>query len=413
MNIATAAEVTVLTVERPDIRDVLAMPGGFIWSSPSTTLAGWGRAIAIEVGKGPERFARASVALERAWDSLDIQDDATPVAIGSFTFDDDDAGSCLIVPRVLIRMQSDPCVATVIGGGARSPDDLARDLAEARRHSSTTQDPTWTIDADGTGDEHFLDAVRLAKLAIDRGDLAKVVLARTFRASTSSPTESWPILKALMRDFPGCYVFSFDSLIGASPELLVRRDGRSVISRPLAGSLRRGGDTNEDSQLARTLLGSDKERQEHSMALGSVVDALRPLCAVIEASEAPTVLKLANVQHLMSEVRGELTADLSALDLAGALHPTAAVCGVPKEPAMRTIHRVEGSHRGRYAGPIGWVDRNGDGEFAVALRCAELSPGGARLYAGAGIVAGSDPRKELDEVALKLTAMTAAMGISP
>jgi len=266
-------------------------------------------------------------------------------------------------------------------------------------------------------EESWVQAVESAREAIRKGRLDKVVLSLQVLEVSESPFDLRSVVRSLAAGYPQCFTFAFESLVGASPELLVRREGRSVRSVPLAGSTRRGATGEEDDELARLLLSSRKDRWEHDLAVVTVVESLHPLCRTLRIDPEPSVLRLANVQHLATEVAGELSADPAgptaptALEMAGAVHPTAAVCGTPTRKALAFIRELEGVNRGRYAGPVGWVDARGDGEWAIALRCAELSGTTARLFAGAGIVSGSDPIAELEETRLKLRPVRSALNL--
>jgi menaquinone-specific isochorismate synthase len=250
--------------------------------------------------------------------------------------------------------------------------------------------------------------------AIDRirfGELDKVVLARDVRATVEGPLDPRHLLLRLAEAYPSCWTFSVGGLIGATPELLVRRTGDLVTSRVLAGTVRRRGDDRTDAGLARALLASGKDTEEHEYAVRSVAKALAAHCTDLEVPERPHVLELANVQHLATDVTGRLADSATVLALAASLHPTAAVCGTPTERAFDLIREIEGMDRGRYAGPVGWFDRHGDGEFGIALRCAEVDPdqGEVRSFAGCGIVAGSDPADELAESVAKLVPIRDAL----
>ncbi len=254
------------------------------------------------------------------------------------------------------------------------------------------------------------DAVR----RIEAGDLAKVVLARDLLVAADVPLDPRRLLGRLAARFPDCWTFAVDGLLGATPELLLRRTGRRLSARVLAGTAPRGAGS-EDARLADALLHSAKDRAEHRLAVDSLVAALRPYCTDLGVPAEPGLLTLANVRHLATDVtatqrrRGAAgTADL--LDLIGAVHPTAAVGGTPTDRATALIGELEAMDRGRYAGPVGWLDARGDGEFGLALRCAELTgPTTARLFAGCGIVAGSDPAAELAETQAKFAAFRAAL----
>ena len=257
-------------------------------------------------------------------------------------------------------------------------------------------------------------AVATAVGRIGAGELAKVVLARDLLVSADVPLDPRRLLRRLADRFPDCWTFAVDGLLGATPELLLRRSGRQLSARVLAGTAPRGAGAADD-RLAAALMGSAKDRAEHALAVDSLVRALEPYCATLEVPEEPELLTLANVRHLASDVTGTQRRHGSRgraglLELVGAVHPTAAVCGTPTADAAAMIAELEGMDRGRYAGPVGWLDARGDGEFGLALRCAELTgDDGARLFAGCGIVAGSDPAAELAETQAKFAAFQAAL----
>jgi menaquinone-specific isochorismate synthase len=256
------------------------------------------------------------------------------------------------------------------------------------------------------------EAVAEAVAAIRAGGLRKVVLARDLFASATGPIDARAVLGRLARRYPDCFTFACDGLIGATPELLVRRAGRQVSALVLGGTAPRGGDPAQDEALGSELLASAKNTEEHAYAVASIRDALRPLCDMLDVEARPALLKLPNLQHLGTQVRGTLTdsrAPKSALALAAAVHPPAAVCGTPPGAALELIRELEQMDRERYAGPVGWVDAEGNGEWGIALRCAQLSGGTARLFAGCGIVAGSDPAAELAETLVKFQPMRDAL----
>jgi len=238
------------------------------------------------------------------------------------------------------------------------------------------------------------------------------VLARDLVAQAAEAVDvRWP-LRRLAQDYPSCWAFHVDGLLGATPELLVRLDSGIATSRVLAGTLRKTGDVNEDYRRGVELARSIKDVEEHGYGVRSVVDALALHCANVQVPAAPFVLELHNVMHLATDVCGEVTDGASSLDLIGSLHPSAAVCGSPTDVAMQLIREVELMDRGRYAGPVGWLDASGDGEWGIALRCAEVDPcdpSRLRLFAGCGIVAGSEPARELAESNAKLVPMRDAL----
>jgi len=252
----------------------------------------------------------------------------------------------------------------------------------------------------------------MAVAAIRRRDhsLEKVVLSRQVVVEANRPIRAATVATRLRSLYPSCMVFSIDGFVGASPELLVSRRGNDVWSLPLAGTIPRSGDPEVDRRLAADLLGSAKERQEHALVVDEVADRLRPLCVSLSVPPVPDIVPLRNVSHLGTRICGQLRAEApSALDLALLLHPTPAVAGMPTTEALAFLADVEAGDRGRYAGPVGWVDARGDGDWAVAIRCAELDGHRARLYAGAGVVADSNPAAELAETQLKFQALLAAV----
>ncbi|MCW2747035.1 MAG: isochorismate synthase, partial [Nocardioidaceae bacterium] len=206
----------------------------------------------------------------------------------------------------------------------------------------------------------------------------------------------WP-LSQLVEHYPSCWTFSVGDFFGSTPEMLVRRERGLVASRVLAGTIRRTGDDTHDLALAGSLARSSKDREEHEYAVRSVVDALDPHCTGMNVPEAPYVLHLPNVMHLATDVTGVIGDEATALTLAEALHPSAAVGGTPTPAAVELIAECEGMDRGPYAGPVGWIDASGDGEWGIGLRSAQIEENGVRMFAGCGIVADSDPASELAE----------------
>ena len=237
------------------------------------------------------------------------------------------------------------------------------------------------------------------------------MLARDLVATAGSEIDvRWP-LRRLAESYPMCWTFHVDGLFGATPEMLVRRERGLVTSRVLAGTIRRTGDDARDLALAATLARSSKDLEEHEYAVRSVAEALEPHCSSMNVPEAPFVLHLPNVMHLATDVNGVVhdAATVSSLQLAEALHPSAAVGGTPTGAATALIGEIEGMARGRYAGPVGWMDAGGDGEFGIALRSAEIDAQQVRLFAGCGIVADSDPEAELAEAQAKFVPVRDAL----
>ena len=375
------------------------------WIRAGDGLIGWGVAAELEV-RGPERFSRA----QRWWSqwcaAADVDDTVSlpgtgPVAFASFTFDVR-GSSIIVLPRILIGRRGDQSWITVIG------EDI--DPRTALPMTSLPDGPGEVYWRDGSlSADAWQESVATAITRINAGELDKVVLARDVVAETDGVIDPRFLLRNLATRFPSCWTFSVDGLIGATPELLVRRTGDIVTSRVLAGTVRRQGDEHADAGLAQALLASGKDLEEHEYAVHSVARALAAHCTDLDVPEHPHVLSLANVQHLATDVTGRLADDASVLALAASLHPTAAVCGTPTERALAMIEELEGMDRGRYAGPVGWLDSHGDGEFGIALRCAEVSDHHMRAFAGCGIVAGSQPELELAESNAKLVTMRDAL----
>jgi menaquinone-specific isochorismate synthase len=388
----------------------------------------------VPVGTGPGRFERAAAAVEELLSTAEVRNDVGgwgtgPLAFGSFAFDADSAASGLQIPAVVIGVSGGRGWVTRTssragGGGADrepgAPGSAAPAAGAVPRGAPQGAEyvpqgaPQGAEYFKALDEDSFIRAVEAARDAIRNGRLDKVVLSLQVVATSASPFDQRAVLARLAGEYPECFTFAFDSFVGASPELLVRREGRALRSQPLAGSARRGETPGEDAELGAALSASAKDRWEHDLAVVTVVEALHPLCRTLRIDPEPSLLRLANVQHLATEVVGELSGDPvpDALSIAGAAHPTGAVCGTPSRKALALIRELEGPHRGRYAGPVGWVDANGDGEWAIALRCAELSGTTARLFAGCGIVAQSDPRAELEEARLKLRPVRSALGIA-
>lgn len=394
--------VTVAFESTRDLLGELEDPQGLAWVQHGEGLVAWGEAARIEVEPGPDRFERATKELAQLFSSLDVEDEvgvvgSGPVVFGAFTFDPLEEGSVLILPSIVIGRRHGRSWITRVGAGPAIDGIEAPEDDRIRYWGPTVSEVIW------------LDAVATAEKAVRDEELEKVVLARDMRVWSKAPLGARRLVTRLAKRFPECYSFSVDGLIGATPELLVRTEGNLMESLVLAGSIRRGRDDAEDGALGRALLASSKEETEHEIAVRSVTEVLPEFCETLTTGR-PELLKLANVQHLATSVQGTMRSAHSALEVAGALHPTAAVCGLPRRNAMDMIRRLERMSRARYSGPVGWVDANGDGEWGIALRCAEIDGGSARLFAGAGIVEGSTPEGELDETRIKLLAMQSALG---
>lgn len=401
---------TELLGEHPPLLD-LALSG-----SSSEEFTSWVRGgdgvIGLGVYKrhtvsGPNRFAAAQNWWQQEVNSFEIHKNLPgtgtgPLLFTSFSFDPIEE-SVLIIPKVVVGQRNGRSWITWIGDGPQP--DLAN-----HQVSSTQPAISWSGSNGQVWQERVAQAIEKIKL----GQLEKVVLARFSTATAESALDERALLRNLALEYPATWVFSNSGLIGATPELLVRLSKSMVTSRILAGTIRKTGDDERDLALAGSLARSSKDLEEHEYAVRSVADALAPICSSMNVPESPFVLHLSNVMHLATDVTGVLSdssrpADI--FDLAARLHPSAAVCGTPTEAAKRTIDEIEGISRGRYAGPIGWIDARGDGELGIALRCGQLSDDNRsmRIYAGCGILAGSDPDREFAESQAKMLPMRTAL----
>ena len=415
-SVQAEANLVVRTITVADVENLLSLlpaDGGFSWVTgepgQQTGLIGWGEVARAEF-VGAERFSRA----QRWWSSwCEGVGNAQPVAFSSFAFASSQESSVVVVPRFVLRRKDGMTTLTVVAADDEVEDLLlttARDLPSMAQTAHGLNNITWS--GGSVPVETWQASVDDAVARISRGELDKVVLARDIFAQSDEPIHIGALLQRLNAAFPECWTFSVDGLVGATPELLVRRQDRSVTSRVLAGTVRRSSNSDRDGQLAAALMGSDKDQEEHAYAVESVASALAKHCTDLQVPEQPFILQLANVQHLATDVTGELANPATALALAAALHPTAAVCGTPTERALATITELEGMQRGRYCGPIGWIDPDGNGEFGIALRCAHVEDDTfmrLRLFAGCGIVAGSTSEAEVAESQSKFAAMKDAL----
>lgn len=404
----------VRTVAVPDPVDLIAglpQPDVVAWVQHGAGLAGWGEAVRVSLPAGEDRFTAGEKWLRSVFDAADVDDrvrvrGSGPVAFGSFTFDASSDESVLIVPRAVlgrdgrglawlttVSESGEPAISLPSSPGLLPP-------AGVRWREGSLPGPRWE------------QAVAEAVAAIRAGSLRKVVLARDLFATAAEPIDARVLLRRLAARYPDCFTFACDGMVGATPELLVRRAGRQVSALVLGGTAPRGGDPAQDEALGSELLASAKNNEEHAYAVASIRDALGPLCDVLDVEARPGLLKFPNLQHLGTQVRGTLAGGgtpKSALALAAAVHPPAAVCGTPAGAALELLRELEHMDRERYAGPVGWVDADGNGEWGIALRCAQLSGRTARLFAGCGIVAGSEPAAELAETLVKFQPMRDAL----
>jgi menaquinone-specific isochorismate synthase len=399
----------------------LAGDDGFVWRSPGGALVGIGQAARVPVGTGPGRIERAAEAVAALLDAVEVEDPAAtglgPAAVGALPFHPGTPGE-LVVPALLVRTGPDGRTWAVVTEPApfaapRAADLLSRLRAGAPRDhrwptAQRLDDPRPTPGGSGlaSGVEWWRGAVRAALAAIGAGRLDKVVLAREAVVEADRPFPRGELLRRL-RGRPGgsTYLYASGGFVGASPELLVRRRGRVAVSRPMAGTVPRGDSAAAEADGLARLTGSPKEAVEHRLVVDAVAEGLAKVADRVEVGRSE-VVRLSTVAHLATEITADLTGPLpSALELAALLHPTPAVGGSPRDAALAAIATLEPFDRGCYAGPVGWVDRAGDGEWAVAIRCATLAGRRAHLIAGAGIVPGSDPDAEWAETEHKLRAM--------
>jgi len=381
---------------------------------------------------GPDRFGL----LARRWRAVTAAAIADPadgppgsglVAVGGFAFAPGGGSSSrwqgfaagsLVVPELSLARRGGSVSLTLNLEAA--PDDTREDLlARAERRLRELHHARLPLlDPDPAGaykvlspmpPAHYEEAVARAVERIRGGELEKIVLAREVEVHAPVAHDAAAALGLLREAFPSCYVFAVArgeaTFIAASPELLVRREGQRASTVALAGSTRRSADPAVDDHLGEQLLQSDKDREENEIVARRIARALRPLAVWVTAAPEPVLVRVANIQHLARPIRAQLASPLGAVELAGALHPTPAVGGEPDAVAATLIPALEGLDRGWYAGPVGWTDADGDGEFCVALRCALLRGTVAHLYAGCGIVRNSDPAAELAESEVKLEAL--------
>jgi menaquinone-specific isochorismate synthase len=438
--------------------DLLAAAGrdGVLWQHEHFGLAGRGVAVRIELPRGLcDAAAVAGVAQRLA--AIAHRGDVTgpaagAVALGALPFAPD-APAALVVPRVLVgRRDGEAWITTITGDGGDGDGDgqtaaqLTAEMTADALGGCTDPRPapseftlTSVLDHDVWSG---LVADTVAR--IDGGELGKVVLARQVDVTANRPFVIADVLSRLLALYPTCMVFRIGSFLGASPELLIERRGSRVASHPLAGTIGRSGDLATDEALIAGLLASAKDRREHAYVIDDLRRTLGPLCDDLEVPDKPTVLELRNVSHLATQLTGVLSArpdrlaepgssrtdpgtagsqpapagDVSAhpglrvpsaLELVARVHPTPAVGGTPTDAAVAYISEVEGFDRGRYAGPVGWMDARGDGSWAIGLRSADVDGDHASMYAGVGLVTGSRPGSELEETQLKLQALLAAL----
>jgi menaquinone-specific isochorismate synthase len=421
----TAGQTPVLSVSTrlvDDIRPLVPLIDArhpLVFIRRGQGIAGVGEALRLTFS-GPSRFADASDAWKRIAAAAAVDDPvALPgsglVALGAFAFADESArSSVLIVPSVVIGRRNGVSWVTRVSDASvpdaeQVPDAPARPSAEpvpeALEGASVQPlgpDFSVTFDFGPLDRPGYVNAVQAALAHLRAGELSKVVLARSMVGHLPADADLRVLLGELATGYPDTWTFALDGLLGSSPETLVTANRGAVTARVLAGSAPRGADPASDQESAATLATSTKDLDEHQFALRSLLASLAPHASNVTASEQPFTLKLPNLWHLASDVEGDLSGGASSLDLIAALHPTAAVAGTPTPAALALIRELEPFDRGRYAGPVGWVGADGDGEWAIALRSAQVDEDGTvTAFAGAGIVIDSDPEKELAETRMK------------
>jgi menaquinone-specific isochorismate synthase len=400
-----AADLVAWTVEVDDPGELLSwLPAGsaFGFLRGGDGIVGWGEAVRLAT-REPDGVSAALAAIT-------VRDDVGlpgcgPVAVASLGFTLGVDPSVIVVPRVVLGRRDGRSWLTLV-----NPPGAVEVPALRRRPVAAASAPPATLTAAVPSESRWAAAVAEAVVAIRAGELEKVVLARALDVTAPARLDPRAVAARLAVRFPSCFTYVCDGLVGASPELLIRRIGRHAESLVLAGTVRRGESAEQDAELEQSLLHSAKDAIEHRIAADSVREVLATVAADVVGDPSPQLLRLANVSHLATHVDAWLTAPApTALALAAMLHPSAAVGGTPRAEALAMISRLEAAPRGRYAGPVGWVDAKGDGEFAIALRCAQLDGDTARLWAGAGIVADSDPAAEVAETTAKFDAVASAL----
>ncbi len=387
----------------------VAGPGGFALVQEGNGLAGRGTALRIPLEHGPGRLAAAADQVAVALGTIERHDEVGlpgcgPVAFAALPFAEARPASAVVPALVVGRAADGTRWSTTVGPpGAPVPALVGGGSA------STTSPTSFEVHA-SRPPEQWCEAVARAVGAMQAGRLVKVVLAREVVVETDRPVVAGDVAGRLRAATPSALVYCVDGLVGASPELLVSRSGDVVRSQPMAGTAPRSGDPNVDTRLAASLLASTKDRAEHQITIDMVLDTVLPFCSYVDSEPVPQVVPAGAVQHLASLVEGRLSSPpASVLSLVAALHPTPAVCGWPRAEALALIEELEELDRGRYTGAVGWVDADGNGRFAVAIRGVELDGCRARVLAGNGIVADSDPATELAETRSKLQTVLSAL----
>ncbi len=392
--------------EQLPLLDLLTDNAPLSWVRNGEGLVGWGVHATTKVS-GRNRFEDARDWWHRQLETFAVANSVHgsgtgPVLFTSFSFDRNEE-SVLVIPKVVVGQKGSQSWITWIGD---TPQPV---LPESPAEFSQG---AFTFGAGSISTDAWKERVAEAIKRIETSGVDKVVLARDLVATSPQEIQAIPVLKKLAAEYPSTWTFAVDGLVGATPELLLRLSRGMVTSRVLAGTIPKTGDDEKDLALAASLARSSKDLEEHEYAVRSVAEALEPFCSSTNVPESPFVLHLANVMHLATDVTGALIETkqrVDAFSLLKSLHPSAAVCGTPRNIAFDIIDEIEGMNRGRYAGPVGWIDASGDGELGIALRTGQISGKEIRIYAGCGIVAGSNPEKELEESSAKMIPMRSAL----
>ena len=443
------AEGTLVSVSEPvasprplALRAAAQRMGVSLWLQPASGfgLVGIGAAWTARAGVGVDRFAvvsqawRALLAEAVVEDGQQLPRGVGPVLLGGFSFDAQPRASsvwqgfepaCLVLPALLLTTTLDGAwltlswrvgtspgpaallrtwqeLAGAVESGTPFVDDATSTLSPLRLMRYRPEAPAWQ------------DSVARLAGAVGRGRLDKAVLARRVDLRADDDIEVTTVLRRLAASAPESTLFAIAradrTFVGATPERLVSLRGRELRTMAMAGSTRRSGDVASDDALALELMRSDKEREEHAVVVTMLRESLGPLVERLDVAPRPEIVRLRHVQHLVTPVTGRLRGEATVLDLVARLHPTPAVGGTPRELALELIAEEEPIERGWYAGPLGWLDRHGDGEFVVALRSGVVRGRDASLFAGCGIVADSDPVREWDESSAKLMTLGSALG---
>lgn len=386
---------------------IIGARSGKLWSRDGLVVAGIGEAGRIGIERpGGAADAQAELAALVGDDELNCPGSGA-VAFAALPFDRTTPGE-LIVPEVVIVDDGSGRRWMITAAGVTDGVDRARAALVSARE--TPEPTTFTLESAVTPEFWRDSVVGATRDRIAAGDFRKVVLARELRVRTDHPIRVDAVLRRLAQSFGNAIVFAVDGFVGATPEMLVARRHDITFAHPLAGTAPRSSDPAVDARLSADLLASTKNQTEHRITIDWLLDNLLPFCSYVDAEPEPSIVSLANVHHLGTRVEGRLsTPAASVLELAAALHPTPAVGGDPQQGALGEIERVEPGDRGRYAGPVGWVDGAGNGEFGVGIRSASIDGSEASVWAGVGVIGESDPQAELDETRSKFQAMLSAM----